>query len=121
MKKWIIGYWIYKNDQWEDREKELYANNFDEVLSMIEVFTHNAKIRYVYEENNFSEKTTETEYLKAKKVISKYNKENNKNIDMTADEKTQHTDMKIALETALNFIIPDQLRKIIESTLKSLK
>lgn len=35
--------------------------------------------------------------------------------------KTQHTDMKIALETALNFIIPDQLRKIIESTLKSLK
>lgn len=35
--------------------------------------------------------------------------------------KKQHTDMKIALETALNFIIPDQLRKIIESTLKSLK
>lgn len=35
--------------------------------------------------------------------------------------KAQHTDMKIALETALNFIIPDQLRKIIESTLKSLK
>lgn len=35
--------------------------------------------------------------------------------------KQQHTDMKIALETALNFIIPDQLRKIIESTLKSLK
>ena len=35
--------------------------------------------------------------------------------------KQQHTDMKIALETALNFIIPDQLRKIIENTLKSLK
>lgn len=35
--------------------------------------------------------------------------------------KAQHTDMKIVLETALNFIIPDQLRKIIESTLKSLK
>jgi hypothetical protein len=29
--------------------------------------------------------------------------------------------MKIALETALNFIIPDQLRKIIENTLKTLK
>jgi hypothetical protein len=35
--------------------------------------------------------------------------------------KEQHTDMKITLETALNFIIPDQLRKIIEMMLKSLK
>jgi len=35
--------------------------------------------------------------------------------------KAQHTEMKISLETALNFIIPDQLRKIIEGTLKSLK
>ena len=35
--------------------------------------------------------------------------------------KVQHTDMKIALETALNFIIPDPLRKIIEGALKSLK
>jgi hypothetical protein len=35
--------------------------------------------------------------------------------------KKQHTDMKITLETALNFIIPDQLRKIIEMMLKSLK
>lgn len=35
--------------------------------------------------------------------------------------KEEHSEMKVALETALNFIIPDQLRKIIETTLKSLK
>lgn len=35
--------------------------------------------------------------------------------------KAEHTNMKITLETALNFIIPDQLRKNIETTLKSLK
>jgi hypothetical protein len=29
--------------------------------------------------------------------------------------------MKIALETCLNFIIPDQLRKLVEKTLKGLK
>ncbi len=35
--------------------------------------------------------------------------------------KEEHSEMKVALETALNFVIPDQLRKIIETTLKSLK
>ncbi len=35
--------------------------------------------------------------------------------------KAEHTNMKTTLETALNFIIPDQLRKNIEVTLKSLK
>ncbi len=35
--------------------------------------------------------------------------------------KAEHTNMKTTLETALNFIIPDQLRKNIEATLKSLK
>lgn len=35
--------------------------------------------------------------------------------------KAEHTNMKLTLETALNFIIPDQLRKNIETTLKSLK
>ena len=35
--------------------------------------------------------------------------------------KEEHSEMKVALETALNFIIPDQLRKLIEETLKSLK
>ena len=35
--------------------------------------------------------------------------------------KQQNDDMKVALQTALNFIIPDQLRKLIKETLKSLK
>lgn len=35
--------------------------------------------------------------------------------------KEEHSEMKVALQTALNFIIPDQLRKLIEETLKSLK
>jgi hypothetical protein len=35
--------------------------------------------------------------------------------------KAEHKNMKTTLETALNFIIPDQLRKNIEGTLKSLK
>lgn len=52
------------------------------------------------------------------KQVEKSTKEFNKSLDVI---KQEHTDMKIALETALNFIIPDQLRKIIENTLKSLK
>lgn len=51
-------------------------------------------------------------------AISKINIEHAKSIEVI---KQEHTDMKIALETALNFIIPDQLRKIIENTLKTLK
>jgi len=35
--------------------------------------------------------------------------------------KAEHINMKSTLKTALNFIIPDQLRKNIEATLKSLK
>jgi hypothetical protein len=51
-------------------------------------------------------------------AIAKSNVEHSKSIDAI---KQEHTDMKIALETALNFIIPDPLRKLIENTLKSLK
>jgi hypothetical protein len=53
-----------------------------------------------------------------KKQVVKSNKDYVKSLDVI---KQEHTDMKIALETCLNFIIPDQLRKIIENTLKSLK
>jgi len=35
--------------------------------------------------------------------------------------KSEHSDMKVTLETCLKFIIPDPLRKAIENTLKSLK
>lgn len=52
--------------------------------------------------------------------MNRQNEPDNKLTDLKT-LREQHTDMKIALETALQFIIPDQLRKIIESTLKTLK
>lgn len=69
--------------------------------------------------------------VKAEKQVEKETKKtitfqtivdnNKKQLSELETLKQQHTDMKIALETALNFIIPDQLRKIIENTLKSFK
>jgi hypothetical protein len=53
-----------------------------------------------------------------KKQVVKSNKDYVKSLDVI---KQEHTDMKIALETCLNFIIPDQLRKLVEKTLKELK
>ena len=53
-----------------------------------------------------------------KKQVSKSTKEFNKSLDVI---KQEHTDMKIALETVLYFIIPDKLRKLVEKTLKTLK
>lgn len=53
-----------------------------------------------------------------KKQVVKSTKEYVKSLDVI---KQEHTDMKIALETCLNFIIPDQLRKLVEKTLKGLK
>jgi hypothetical protein len=92
MKKWLVGYWVYKNDQWEDYEIIIEAQNFDEAYTIFKDKKRLGKLRYI------------EEYFE-KKII----------------KNQQHTDMKIALETALNFDIPDQLRKIIENTLKSLK
>ena len=115
MKKWIVGYWDYKNDQWEDREKEAYANTFDEVFDIIRVFTPNAKIRYIHEVNNFTEKTTEGEYLRAKKVISKYNKENNNGLSMTLDEKVTYVNVGLRLvNIELHKDILEKVIKIIE-------
>jgi hypothetical protein len=53
-----------------------------------------------------------------KQQVVKSNKDYVKSLDVI---KQEHTDMKIALETCLNFIIPDQLRKLVEKTLKGLK
>jgi hypothetical protein len=92
MKKWIVGYWTYRNDQWEDFEIIIEAIDFDEPYKIFRDKKRLGKICYIKE-----------------------------HIEQQGSVVSQHTDMKIALETALNFIIPDQLRKIIESTLKSLK
>jgi hypothetical protein len=53
-----------------------------------------------------------------KQQVVKSTKEYVKSLDVI---KQEHTDMKIVLETCLNFIIPDQLRKLVEKTLKGLK
>lgn len=68
-------------------------------------------------------KTEKTIEQVTKKTINLENivKENDSQLTDLKTLREQHTDMKIALETALQFIIPDQLRKIIESTLKTLK
>ena len=77
MKKWIVGYWDYKNDQWEDKEKEALANTFDEVFDIIRVFTPNAKIRYIHEVNNFTENKTTQEMKIGGAATKKYRKRNN--------------------------------------------
>jgi hypothetical protein len=69
--------------------------------------------------------------VKAEKQVEKVNKKtivfqtiadnHKKQLSEIELLKQQNTDMRIALETALNFIIPDQLRTIINNSLKSLK
>ena len=69
--------------------------------------------------------------VKAEKQVEKVNKKtivfqtisdnHKKQLSEIELLKQQNNDMKVTLETCLNFIIPDQLRKNIEATLKSLK
>lgn len=92
MKKWIVGYSAYINNQLEDFEIIIEAVDFDEAFKIFRDKKRLGKIRYIKE-----------------------------HLEQQVSLVEQHTDMKIALETALNFIIPDQLRKIIENTLKTLK
>jgi hypothetical protein len=81
----------------DDEQKELLAKQNADLKNQVQKATQQSK--------NFE-------------AIAKSNMEYVKSMDVI---KQEHTDMKIALETALNFIIPDQLRKIIENTLKTLK
>jgi hypothetical protein len=88
----------------DDEQKELLAKQNAELQKKVD----NAEKKVTV----LTKKSLEFE------AIAKSNVEHVKSMDVI---KQEHTDMKIALETALNFIIPDQLRKIIENTLKSLK
>ena len=58
-----------------------------------------------------------------KKALAESNAELQKKVVKSELEilKQEHTNMKNTLEKTLNYILPDDLRKIIESTLKSLK
>jgi hypothetical protein len=51
MKKWLIGYWKYQNDQWEDLETEIQAMNFDDAYKNFRKLAPNLKIRYIQEIN----------------------------------------------------------------------
>ena len=53
MRKWLVGYWIYKNDQYEDYEKEVEAKNFDDAYKKFRVLAPNLKIRYIQEINQY--------------------------------------------------------------------
>jgi hypothetical protein len=88
----------------DDEQKELLAKQNAELQKKVD----NAEKKVTV----LTKKSLEFE------AIAKSNVEYVKSIEVI---KQEHTDMKIALETALNFIIPDQLRKIIENTLKTLK
>jgi len=51
MRKWLVGYWKYKNDQYEDYEKEVEAKNFDLAYSEFRRTNPNVKIRFIQEIN----------------------------------------------------------------------
>jgi hypothetical protein len=51
MKKWLVGYWKYQHDQWEDIEKKIEAIDFDKAYIHFRRFAPNVKIRYIQEIN----------------------------------------------------------------------
>jgi hypothetical protein len=51
MRKWLVGYWKYQNDQWEDLEKEIEAPTFDDAYSEFRSKNPSVKIRFIQEIN----------------------------------------------------------------------
>ncbi len=51
MRKWLVGYWKYQNDQWEDLETEIEAPTFDDAYKKFRVIAPNLKIRFIQEIN----------------------------------------------------------------------
>ena len=56
MKKWLVGYWKYKNDQWEDLETEVEAIDFDHAYKSFRRFAPTLKIRFIQEINQYDTK-----------------------------------------------------------------
>ena len=81
----------------DDEQKELLAKQNAELQKQVEKVTKKTIVFQTIAENQ-KKQLSEIELLKQ-----------------------QNESMKATLETALNFIIPDNLRKMIENTLKSLK
>lgn len=51
MRKWLVGYWKYQNDQWEDVEKEIEAGDFDDAYMKFRRNNPSSKIRFIQEIN----------------------------------------------------------------------
>lgn len=51
MTKWLVGYWKYKNDQYEDYEKEIEARDFDDAYMIFRRNNPSSKIRFIQEIN----------------------------------------------------------------------
>lgn len=51
MRKWLVGYWKYRNDQWEDVEKEIEAGDFDDAYMRFRRNNPSSKIRFIQEIN----------------------------------------------------------------------
>jgi hypothetical protein len=49
MKKWLVGYWIYKNDQWEDYEIIIEAMSFDDAYKIFKNKKRIGKLRFIEE------------------------------------------------------------------------
>lgn len=93
MNKWLVGYWVYRNDQWEDYEIIIEAINFDDAYKIFKDKKRLGKLRFIEEYNEKSSKTFKEKFLITKGV----------------------------LEKSLMFIIPDQLRVIAEQALSEVK
>lgn len=91
--------------QKDDEQKELLAKQYAELQKQKEKAEKKVAV--------LSKKSLEFEAI-AKSNVESFKSE----LEVLKEE---HSEMKVALQTALNFIIPDQLRKLIEETLKSLK
>lgn len=51
MRKWLVGYWKYQNDQWEDLETEIEAPTFDDAYVIFRRNNPSSKIRFIQEIN----------------------------------------------------------------------
>lgn len=51
MRKWLVGYWKYKNDQYEDYEKEVEGRIFDDAYTEFRKNNPNVEIRFIQEIN----------------------------------------------------------------------
>lgn len=51
MKKWIVGYCKFKEEQWQYEEKEVEAKDFDDAYMRFRRINPSSKIRFIQEVN----------------------------------------------------------------------